>query len=51
MEPVVRILGVCQSLMQTKFTLYDFTLSYWNVMIYGMIVLIAGGLVVKFLSD
>lgn len=51
MDQVVAILNSCRGIMDTEFVLYGFALSYWRIMIYGMIALIVGGLVIKFLSD
>lgn len=51
MDQIVSILNSAQDLMKIQFTLYGFTLSYWDVMIYGMIAAIVGGLIVKFFLD
>lgn len=51
METFTSLLTTAREMMQIQFTLYGFTLSYWDVMIYGMIAVIVGTLIVKFFMD
>lgn len=51
MDALQALISVVVNLMKIEFTVWDFTLSWWEIMLYGMIVSIALYLIVRFLDD
>lgn len=51
MEVLSKLFSACVDLMQLEFTVYGFTLSWWDVFIWSALAGVAGWLIVRFFYD
>lgn len=50
MEDLAAVFQHSASIMQIEFTIYGFTLSFWDILIWSTAALIIGWLIVRFLT-